>query len=910
MAHQEGHTLTPDEQTAIDDFVNNRTPPPEAPPGRRRGGARIFPQISPSDAALAENLQQSELGQERLGFTTRRRMSGAQGQTTATLQSGGDPIEALAALHKRYPEGELRIATGMADSLFSLEATARPVLMWRPNATEGWSRVDPKTGVTFKGGEVVNDVIEFFGDDLGAFLGEAGLLALQGPAGVAKGVGRLGIRSVNAMSQLLKIGGAAVVGDLAQEALQTAEGIQSETQGERLEGAAGQGIIAFAGGAAADVILRRGANLITGRGVVGLEQGMDSVMATARANGLKDLPTSVVANNGLVRRLGAQAAVLSAALKDRLAEIRGGAAMVWERLRVTSAQEARGVTYADLIRIHNQEEAALRIHLNKKVGWTSIDSTDAGQAIADGVAIWDITNGALVDMAYGRARSFEVPAFDIRQLTQGMPAIRAMIDDIVDPNERAIANNMVKGLDDMFGRTQGPRVPGNQPGFGGGAFDPAAGQMPEPTLVLRDRVLPGEAGGPGVTVNPTQQLVNAARTANQNSFPAPGQQPGNLQRLATKIRNEVEAVLDNPANSSPEFTAAWGEARALSRSVRNQQDDIFWRQVVASDKPGGPDINTITAQLSNMTDPGNIRRWEIVERSMSPERVNRVKDSIMSNMMNRPDTLSAALAGADQNVMDRILTKAEQVAVKAYAEGYDKLAQLGIKKAATRANTMAGVVGDLVASGDRTSVSQMKQIMNQNGGRDSDIGRYLRAGLIDWFIQQTVDPGQVTKAGVPLISAAKFSQTFARLQTSGALDILTKADREMFSGLGRLQEALNAAIDAGSSIAGASDVKGIKRLSGSAIRGFVEAVGLGRFLIAAAPWLTGRGKAKFTATNVTTGLGAAYATVVGDEERWGAVATDIIRLFGRVPQGLGNFAVGKAREMLNQTGPSPTDVVN
>jgi hypothetical protein len=260
--------------------------------------------------------------------------------------------------------------------------------------------------------------------------------------------------------------------------------------------------------------------------------------------------------------------------------------------------------------------------------------------------------------------------------------------------------------------------------------------------------------------------------------------------------------------------------------------------------------------------------------------------------------------------MDRILTKAEQVAVKAYAEGYDKLAQLGIKKAATRANTMAGVVGDLVASGDRTSVSQMKQIMNQNGGRDSDIGRYLRAGLIDWFIQQTVDPGQVTKAGVPLINAAKFSQTYARLQTSGALDILTKADREMFSGLGRLQEALNAAIDAGSSIAGASDVKGIKRLSGSAIRGFVEAVGLGRFLIAAAPWLTGRGKAKFTATNVTTGLGAAYATVVGDEERWGAVATDIIRLFGRVPQGLGNFAVGKAREMLNQTGPSPTDVVN
>jgi len=326
--------------------------------------------------SLASFVGQKELGPPGLRSSLAR-LDIAQARTGA---------EKLRAFRLSFPEGDLvKVPAG--------------ALLFREDPSKPFAKVDADF-LEGGGREAVNDVIEFFAPDIGAITGET--IAAVGAVALAPETGGV---SLLALLPAMMVGAAG--GELAQEGikeLRDIRGPESESFEQVSKRGAQQGLFALGGGLAGPAIIRPGANLLKGAGILGKKPGAEQAQRAARELDLKNLPVNLVTDNPLIQKLGGQAGALLPTLsryvdnleRELALKFRGGTVKESGSLEVLAAVERR-------------EGSNIIGRLTRP----SVSKTKAGQGVTRGIAQYDISSGARVTQAYTLARSIETPRFDI-----------------------------------------------------------------------------------------------------------------------------------------------------------------------------------------------------------------------------------------------------------------------------------------------------------------------------------------------------------------------------------------------------------------------------------------------------------------------------------------------------------------
>ena len=265
--------------------------------------------------------------------------------------------EKIREFKARYPEGELYFVPGKNDPQQILEGPASKYsggeILFRKNPNEPFTRLDSKF---FKGGgnEFLSDFAEFVYDDAGVIFGE--ILAgskkfAKFVAPFTKGVPFLGTVTTGfellpLMTRMAIYGGG---GELIQEAIQEARGINEQTFSEIADTAAYKSLVTFVGTGVAEPVIRKFGDIFTGRGLFKkTDEAGSAQQAVGRINEIlrelkiyndqgeilqiAPLPANLLVDNQIVQRIGKQTAATGGLLSGQYRQINEALSQALEKV--------------------------------------------------------------------------------------------------------------------------------------------------------------------------------------------------------------------------------------------------------------------------------------------------------------------------------------------------------------------------------------------------------------------------------------------------------------------------------------------------------------------------------------------------------------------------------------------------
>ena len=265
--------------------------------------------------------------------------------------------EKIAEFKARYPEGELIFVPGKGTAESTLEGVPSKYsggeILFRKNPNEPFARLDSKF---FKGGgnEFLSDFAEFVYDDAGVIFGEI----LAGSKKFAKfvspyvkgvpflGATLTGFELLPLMTRMAIYGGG---GELIQEAIQEARGINEQTFSEIADTAAFKSLISFVGTGVAEPVVRKFGDIFTGRGLFKkTDEAGSAQQAVKRINEILQelkiyddqgeilqiapLPANLLVDNPIVQRIGKQTAATGGLLSGQYRQINEALSQALEKV--------------------------------------------------------------------------------------------------------------------------------------------------------------------------------------------------------------------------------------------------------------------------------------------------------------------------------------------------------------------------------------------------------------------------------------------------------------------------------------------------------------------------------------------------------------------------------------------------
>tara|TARA_Y100000593_G_C4314748_1_gene340248 strand:+ start:1605 stop:4208 length:2604 start_codon:yes stop_codon:yes gene_type:complete len=708
--------------------------------------------------------------------------------------------EKAAAFKKRYPEGDL-VAKRFGDS-------DKYELAYRKEKGDNWSKVDAKLGKE----NILYDLAELGGEDL-----EAILLEIWGATkAVQKGI------PINLLRLAAYAGAGTAAGELAKEGVEVLRGTQEESLGDVGKRATTKGVVAGIAAPVGEVVVRKGVDLVKGGGWAPLKKGTRQVLQASEDLGVPAIPVHRGVSAPWVAKLGGQSQALFAKVNDYIAGIKEDTKLVLSRLSKAKGRTNLG---ADLARLEKIARGRAIQAAGKRMGqFPRAKVREFGAKVGEYIKEWDAIANANVNNLYRTARLLDEPTFDLTNL-------QTVARNILDRGDLARRFRASQDEPFLLGPDGQPLPVAGEEQVIGTAISQLDANAEKvlreiaETTRMESRVVDGE------TVTPLDQLNWWAETLGDAMVPPVGQRATRENKLAGQAFRAIRDTLDNPDNlkgAAPGFAKAWKAARkaandrfkVLERSVvkeaiRTESPDVFVRRIISGSDPD------LVLQL---------------KRALKPERFDILKTAFRNDLMTDPDNLTKRLADFSPEFRRTLLSDTEFRAMRNLGQQIDKVNQVGIRTLLDKQSAFAKIVDGLVRNSDSLGIETLGKMIGQQGGRDSPIGRTIRASIIDSIYRRATRPSQAGDAlGDELlpteISSEMLGNVLKEYGDSGVLKLLDPAEIKALTQVFRINKFLDDGADAGTSIMGAQTASGLRSLSMSAFVTMAEAFGVGRFLI-------------------------------------------------------------------------------
>jgi len=446
-------------------------------------------------------------------------------KTRFSVGEGRNYEEKYKAFTKAYPEGDLAITTLSNVNPINpqhRDIGSEKVLLFRKTPREPYSKVDANSFEKF---EPLGDLVDFAAQDIGSIIGQIGAII---PVG----------KPISLLPLLLRSFTGAAGGDIAQQGLQQARGVNTESLGDVVGGGVMKGVGA-AGGAALGTFGSKLLNAVKGGGFMRLERGADEAIEAANRLGTPPLIAPQVALNPALKKAAAQASAVSGSIKQYVDDQGQAALRASDALRSTFGPD-------DLAQKLTQFESSERAKILSLSGLSKrVETTESGRVLQQSVDKWNDLSKAKINELYAKARSVDQPFFDMRPVQ----SIAQKVEDGVQ----------TRGMD-------------------GGLLK--ASKFPKESQLLDvietiKQINPNvsELKLPDGRVVPAYDQLNAVRRQLYDlKTPPLGEKPRLEHVQAGKLYSAITDVIENPVNKNPQFVAAWKGANKAAAARFNTLD--------------------------------------------------------------------------------------------------------------------------------------------------------------------------------------------------------------------------------------------------------------------------------------------------------------------------------------------------
>jgi len=285
-----------------------------------------------TDEALAEFVGQETLGQAGLPDVKLR------GQISAadTYQEKLNQFRAI------FPNGDLVLVPGGEGNPSDKRSGE---ILFRPDMSTPYSKLDGKffEGQQGKGIEFLSDLSEFLYDDLGVVMGEIAAGSKRVAKAVApftKAVPYLGTltTSFELFPLAFRMGSYAFLGEVAQEGVQEAKGINEQSFAEISETAGYKGLLSTVGTTILTPVINKIGNIFGGRGILARSdeagaanaavEEINSILADLKVLDIDGnliqippLPANLLVDNPIAQRIGKQTAATGGKISGQYVKI-------------------------------------------------------------------------------------------------------------------------------------------------------------------------------------------------------------------------------------------------------------------------------------------------------------------------------------------------------------------------------------------------------------------------------------------------------------------------------------------------------------------------------------------------------------------------------------------------------------
>lgn len=734
------------------------------------------------DKALAGLAGQKELGEPGLKSSMAR----------FNLARADNLKEKMNLFRQQYPEGEL------------IEAPVTNELLFREDPSKPFSKVE---GPEF---EPINDVIDFLGGDVGPLAGE---LAMT-----------VGTRGLNLLPTMFRMFAGGAGGELAEQGVQTAEGVQEQSLQEVGSQALATGTVSGTFGAAG-----YGAgklfDIARGGGALGLKEGVPeamSAMADLEAKTGIKIPAFTpgqASDSPLVQKIEGQAGATMPTIQRYIDTQNKASLKILDRIKGEGSPE---LLRGELDKAHGLARSEI-IGLMKN---PKVDLTKGGEAVKRGIAKYDETSRYIVNEAYKKAREIQGAEFDLSQLRQASAEVG-----------QGVRGLSAEGEEIMLSGRQSPELASVIQDIQN--LDP---NLPE--VILEN----------GEKIGAVEQLRALRSRLWDLKTPPPGEIRRQEHFQASRIYGEITNTLNNPVNKDPAFRAAWKKANDEAAKRFSTMDKVL---VIQSAKHESPAI-----LAHNFAKPRQVDNIRTLREIMPNEDFKEFQGSFKTGLIEKADDITKTLDSFDKPTLNILLSPGERAMFRKIGKDIDRLNSTGIQKVLDRQSRAGSIIKDLLYKNDTGSVDKIGAVVRKNP--NSKASKEIRSGLIDAIANDVVKDGT--------INAKALTQSLSILEDRGLRQFLTNNDIFMLRNLEKIAPFLKSKTDTGTSIAGAEAASGFRGVltgdvSGAAVRTVLEHIGIGRVFTGPVGkfLLTGTGK-EYNARKITSLMGATIGTALIDME--------------------------------------------
>ena len=686
-------------------------------------------------------------------------------------------------------------------------------LVFREDPSKPFRKVD--AGLTEKF-EPLNDIIDFVGSDIGAIIGE--LAFAKGGGSVIKFLGKM------------FAGG--FTGEVAQQGVQELRDVQEQSIPEIGQQAAEQGGFSALGGAVG-VGIGATADVLRGAPVVPLAPGADEAIRAGERLGLKNnLTVGESTDIPLLRMMEGQAGASLPTVRRFINE-----------RNIELTEKVTGLTSPaqsmKLISTLAVEDKRARGKILSSLGRSTPKTklSEGGESLTQGVVEYSKASQGRVKAAFEAAKKIEEPIFDITDL-------------------KGEAAEIVSGV-----RFQKIAKPGEQAATGraGVSLESSVADIAR-QIKVADPSLPPVGGSSSVDqLRAWKQALWDAKT------PAKGEPFTQQHKAANDLYNKITSVLKDPANTSKEFRAAYKQANQLASDRFDTLEKLLIMRTAREES---------SDQLAKrLASPNNASNLKTLRATIPAKRFNDFQDSFKLNMLEDSSGITKRLDGFDKETLDILLSREEQMLYRKIGTKIDRLDSLGVKEIVSRQSRVGSAVEELINRGDTASLDLLDDLVKRSGGKDGDLGRQLRAGILQNFSDQVLSK----ERGVTRVVAKDVTTVIKQIRESGLGKFLTANDMTLFANLDEFLPLIKSTADTGTSIqaaeaaAGArgaiSDVLTGQNISGAAFQTIIEHLGVGVAFTKYAHLLRGMGKKGKKSLKPLLGQTVAALTLAGNDKK-------------------------------------------
>ena len=713
--------------------------------------------------------------------------------------------EKINAFRKSYPNGDLRVTPVTGEMVF------------RESPDKPFKKVDPGILEKF---EPVGDLIDFFGPDIGAIIGE--LAFSKGSGSLLGFLGRMFVGGFG--------------GEMAQQGAQTLRGVQEQSFEEVAEQSAGQGTISVIGGGVGRGV-GKAVDVMRGGPAVSLAPGAEDAIRAGENMGLeRNLTLGESTDIPLLKKIEGQA---SASLPTVQRYILERNKEITQRITsLTSPAESKKLLNTLAIE-ERRSKGAILGQLSRSTPKTTM--TEGGESLTRGIEEYAQASQRRVGDAYEIARKIEEPKFNIANLQDEL--------DEIAKGTRFITK---KGKEATAGET-----------LDGGVME-----------VIR-QIRSADPSLPTVPTNVGESTavdqLRAWRSALWDAkTPAKGEQARRSHRVAGEIYEKINNVLNDPLNTTKQFREAYLLANRMASDRLTTLEQLVIMRTARDE--------TADQLAGRLALPRNAANLRTLRATIPSRRFAQFQDSFKYDLLEDSSNLTKRLNSFDKETIDILLSREEQAIFKKIGRQVDSLEQLGINQILKRQTKVGAAVEELVVRNDTASINLLTDMVKRSGGLDSEFGKQLRAGILNFISDRVL----VKERGVTLVSAKELSRTIKDIRSSGLSKFLTPNDLALFANLDKFLPLARHAADTGTSIQAAEAAAGARGAiadiltgqppSGAALQTVLEHLSVGVLFTKYAHVLRGMGKkSKKSMKGALAQLGAILSLAANDK---GAYSSD------------------------------------